>query len=152
MASILAQPLPPAVPDKWGQLVEVTEGAMAPNQAEWPVHFPSDCPDGTTNDTNGAVFRFINGGPKDFLSWLELNVGSGSDCRRAALSCFVTLQEAEDIRDVSPIHGSDQIAQADLTPIQGKIKQTGNNPGHHSLWLRTQHHQACRTLFGNIVS
>jgi hypothetical protein len=124
---------------------------MAPSKGEWPAHFPPNCPDNTANPTQSAVFRFVEECPEDWVSWLELGRGAGSDCRRAALSCFISLQAAEDVRRVSPIHASKKIAKSDLTPAHRKIKQTGKDPEHHSLWLRTQYHAVCQTLF-QIVS
>jgi hypothetical protein len=116
---------------------------------EWPAHFPADCPPAAAVAPEGAVYRLVRNdspAPDDMRSWLELGMGKGRDCQRAALSCAVTQQHLEEVRRASPLRRNDRIARAMLASEHGKLAQTGG-PGHCSLWLRRAFHADAHRLF-----
>ena len=108
-------------------------------ELEWPAHFPDGCPASCkSEDTNGVVYRLLREprNPADTRSWLEKGQPSSySDCERAALSCCRTLEDIVELRKANGHFRKRKIASVELTPVHGKIAQTGS-PGHHSLWLR----------------
>lgn len=116
---------------------------------EWPEHFPQACPPADAIDAGGDVYRFVRNeppAPEDMRSWLELGLGKGRDCHRAALSCSLTREHLEEVRLASPRRRSDRIARASLGPEHGEIAQTGA-AGHFSLWLRRRFHAEAHRLF-----
>ena len=119
-----------------------------PPPPEWPAHFPENCPDADTPDTDGLVFRIVRGNDaRDWKCHIELGLEEEAPlCQRAALSCFRTL---EDVREWQAAHSwlrQRRVARAELDARHGKIAETGGG-GHHSLWLRTQYLALCLTLF-----
>ena len=124
--------------------------ALGSSPPEWPAHFPPGCPAEDTPDVNGPVFHLVRGAPEDWLSHLERGIESTNpevtDCQRAALSCYLTIEDIREFREAIPRFRGRGIARADLEPRHGKIRETGNE-GHHSLWLRAQYHQDCPSLF-----
>jgi hypothetical protein len=119
---------------------------------EWPIHFPStNCPDAQALPTDGPVFHFVRGDRTDFKSAMENGrFKNHPPCERAALSCFVRLEDAVQTKEnLTALFGDHWIAQANLSPKHGKIKSTptGTNRGHPSLWLRMQYIAVCRQLF-----
>lgn len=121
----------------------------ATNDAEWPPHFPRGCPPEGAVATGGDVYRFVRNDrptPDDMRSWLELGLGKGRDCQRAALSCSVTREHLEEVRRAAPRRRTDRIARATLGPEHGRLAQTGSG-AHHSLWLRRRFHPEAHRLF-----
>lgn len=118
---------------------------------EWPLHFPiNNCPDPDAVDANGMVFHFVRGDDTDFKSATEKQVRpTAPPCRRAALSCYVKLEDAVQAKaNLKALFGEHKIAVANLRSEHGKIKATPSpSPGHHSLWLRMRYLLTCRTLF-----
>ena len=118
---------------------------------EWPAHFPVNCPPGDCPATNGPVFRFSTGNDaEDWDSWLERDIGRGQKCRRASLSCFLSLEHAREVAALSNKFRDAKILRANLGPMDGKIKQTGRDPLHNSLWLRLLAHERRRQLFREV--
>lgn len=112
---------------------------------------PEDCPPDDAQAAVGRIFRFVRRSPPcrdDMRSWAEegRSPGQGSECQRCALSVLVDEQDVAKARSLIPLFRKLSVAVAEFTPDQGKIKQTGNNEWHHSLWLSesvelTVHHQ-----------
>lgn len=120
--------------------------APPPPPPEWPAHFPDGCPDPKYPETNGTVFRLIRNDPDDYKTQAELNGYVDADpCRRRALSVYNARAHAEYYLKVYTRYSA--IAQADLRPAHGRIKRTGSNKGHCSLWLRTQFDRERAGLF-----
>lgn len=118
-----------------------------PPGGEWPEHFPPDCPDPESADTDGEVFRLAKG-PADWLSAAERGAYRNKpECSRASLSCFLTLDDVREHRRIMTKFSDHGIVCARLEPVHGKIEQSGPNPGHHSLWLRAMHLAAHDNLF-----
>lgn len=114
-------------------------------KSEWPLHFPPNCPGRDTLPTGGSVFRLLKGTDEDWKSALELDrYKQHPACQRAALSCYIALDEArQGLRIMRRFHA---IARAELASQHGRIKQTGQ-AWHHSLWLRKVHLDAHSSLF-----
>lgn len=125
-------------------------GTTAPGASQWPSHFPACCPPADADDLGGPVFLLVATDPPtapDLESAKERDTFKGKDeCRRASLSCGVTLEYITELRDNSPRLKYHLIASARLTAADGKIKQVGS-PGHHSMWLRRASLQNGTTLF-----
>ncbi|MGE3166921.1 MAG: hypothetical protein AB7O52_18610 [Planctomycetota bacterium] len=70
-------------------------------------------------------------------SWAELgrNPGQGSDCQRCALSVLVDEDDVARAIKAVPLFRKWHVAVAEFVAGQGRIKQTGNNEWHHSLWI-----------------
>jgi len=118
-------------------------------EQEWPANYPPSCPPEDAAPTGGDVYRFVGNDPPkpdDMRSWLELGLGKGRDCQRAALSCSLTREHLEEVRRAVPTRRSDRIARATLSVEHGKLAQTGAL-GHHSLWLRHRFHSSIHRLF-----
>jgi hypothetical protein len=108
-----------------------------PPPPEWPEHFPEGCPDSNYPETNGAVFRLVRGDDGDYKTQYELGGFADQDeCRRKALSVYNARQHAEYALTVYTRYSG--IARADLITAHGRIKRTGQNRGHCSLWLRAE--------------
>lgn len=125
-------------------------GAMS-----WPKHFPPGCPSSSTPDIDREVFRLLLGTKvtaKEFQSHAE-RCAKGCDhcrdaplCQRVALSVRATsLEEAIAHLGVMPRYHA--IASAVLSPEHGKIKQTGNDDGHYSVWMSDAAHKDATSLF-----
>lgn len=117
---------------------------------EWPRHFPPGCPPTDAHDLAGLVLYLVGSSPptsEDFESAAERGAfPDAPDCHRAALSCGLTLDYITKLRDDVPRLRSKMIAQANLQPEHGKLKQTGK-PGHHSMWLRAAALSSAPALF-----
>ncbi len=103
---------------------------------------PEDCPPNDAGTALGRIFRFVQGEPvcrDDMRSWAELgrSPGHGSECQRCALSVLVDEADIEKARKVVPLFRKLKVAAAEFRPGQGRIKQTGNNEWHHSLWVES---------------
>lgn len=101
---------------------------------------PEGCPPDDAGAAVGAIFRFVKGsqpGRDDMRSWAEQGrgAGQGSECRRCALSVLVDENDVAKARKAVPLFRKWNVAVAEFVAGQGKIKQTGNNEWHHSLWV-----------------
>lgn len=125
-------------------------GTSASGVSLWPSHFPACCPPTDAHDLGGTVFLLVATDPPtalDFECAKERGTFKGKDeCRRASLSCGVTLEYITELRDSSPRLKCHLIASAKLSASDGKIKQVGS-PGHHSMWLRQASLQTGTALF-----
>lgn len=104
----------------------------------------SFCPDGCPPEDAGAaigrIFRFVPGSTPcrdDMRSWAERgrSPGQGSECQRCALSVLVDEGDIAKAQKAVPLFRKWKVAVAEFVPGHGKIKQTGNNEWHHSLWV-----------------
>jgi hypothetical protein len=121
----------------------------ATSEAEWPAHFPHGCPPEGATGTGGDIYRFVRHdppAPDDMRSWLELGLGKGRDCQRAALSCSITLEHLEEVRRAAPLRRTDRIARATLGAEHGKVAQTGS-AAHYSLWFWRRFHAEAHRFF-----
>lgn len=101
---------------------------------------PEGCPPNEADAALGRIFRFVkNSTPcrDDMRSWAEQgrSPGHGSECQRCALSVLVDAHDIEKARKAVPLFRRWKVAVAVFAPGQGRIKQTGNNEWHHSLWV-----------------
>lgn len=116
-------------------------------RSEWPTDWPAKCPGKRTKPTAGPVFRLINFNDDDWKNAKELDKYIGyPECERCSLSVLVTKKDALEKLRISRGRYVG-IARADLLPHHGRIKQTGRDKAHHSLWLRLVHLNACAKLF-----
>lgn len=123
---------------------------MASLSKEWPAHFPEDCPAHNTPEVDGAIFRFSTGSSDDWECAAELGRFTGlPECVRAGLSCYRNIEDLRKHAKVMPKFRDAKAATAQLLPKHGKILQTGK-VGHHTLWLRSQYHPECNSLFQEI--
>lgn len=101
---------------------------------------PEGCPPDDAGAAIGRIFRFVRGAQpcrEDMQSWAEQgrSPGQGSECMRCALSVLVDEDDVAKARKAIPLFRRLKVAVAEFVPGQGKIKQTGNNEWHHSLWV-----------------
>lgn len=118
--------------------------------SEWPEHFPTACPPSDAQDSSGSAFRFIAGASvtvDDMKSLLELNPEGGNACRRASLSCYRTLDDVRAVQAIVPRFRGKSVAELALQVAYGKMKQTGREARHHSLWLRQKFLVQAHSLF-----
>lgn len=116
----------------------------------WPPHFPDGCPPPDATDTSGTLYRFVKTDPPtdaDMASWLELGIGKGSNCKRAALSCYRSKRHLEQVRSTAPRRRFDKIAQIELASHHGKMKEDDGPDTHCSLWLYRKYLQDAPRLF-----
>lgn len=116
-----------------------------PPSQEW-AHLPDGCPDPAYPATNGPVFRLVRGQPDDY--WTQFESGGypeADECRRKSLSVYNARQHAEYALTIYTRYS--EITRADLTEEHGRIKRTGSNKGHCSLWLRMQFENDRAALF-----
>lgn len=95
---------------------------------------------------NQRVYRFVEGGERDWQSLAERKASLADDCRAASLSCLVSKEDAEEAKALFERFKDAKIVAADLRPEHGRIKQTGRPP-HHSLWLTREALATCSELF-----
>ena len=110
----------------------------------FPDHFPEGCPPNQTPDADGDVFRFVIGesidNEADFRTHHEMKSAlTASQCRRRTLSVFRDLSYAE--VKLAHINGNfperfkfRSIAKGTLSPSDGKLAQSGADPGHYEWW------------------
>ena len=101
---------------------------------------PEECPPDDAGAAIGRIFRFVQGSPPsrdDMRSWAEQgrSPGQGSACQRCALSVLVDENDVAKARKAVPLFRRWKVAVAEFVAGQGKLKQTGNNEWHHSLWV-----------------
>lgn len=134
------------LPRKWHDPVHMGKSEKKPGPCGevWPPHFPKGCPRADARPVDEEVFRFDDGTGTDWLSYLER--GKARGCRAASLSCFVSLEEIQEVQAVQERLALSTVVSARLRPADGVIKQTGA-PAHHSLWLRRAAHQAAAETF-----
>lgn len=101
---------------------------------------PEGCPPDDAGAAFGRIFRFVQGSQPcrdDMRSWAEQgrSPGQGSECQRCALSVLVHEDDVAKARKAVPLFRKWKVAVAEFVAGQGKIKQTGNNEWHHSLWV-----------------
>jgi hypothetical protein len=101
---------------------------------------PEGCPPAEAGTAIGTIFRFVQSSPpcrNDMQSWAAQgrNPGQGTDCQRCALSVLVHEGDVAKARKAIPLFRKWKVAVAEFVPGQAKIKQTGNNEWHHSLWV-----------------
>jgi hypothetical protein len=152
----------------WGALANVVvypvasrrmvDSATPTDVPEWPAHIASvqGCPLPDAAPVDGPIFRRIAGASDDWKSYRELrkigkNAPAAKHCQSAALSCYRDLNALKQILAVHEAWATQQIVVAHLRPEHGVIKQTGNDPNHHSLWLRSAHHKNCADLFVEVT-
>jgi hypothetical protein len=120
-------------------------------EPEWPRHISGirDCPLRDAVPVNGLVFRRLEGRPEDWQSYHEQGklVSNAKKCQSTSLSCYADLSALRKIMAVHEEWATQTVVQARLSAEHGVIKQTGNDPNHHSLWLRYRHHATCAKLF-----
>ncbi len=107
---------------------------------EWPDFYPDDCPPSDANDLDGVVYRLVKSNPPteaDARSHLELGASpKAPPCQRSGLSCALDREYLEDVRRAVPYRRKNRIARGEFHSEHGKIKQTGPDRGHHTMWLR----------------
>lgn len=113
---------------------------------------PEDCPPRDAGAALGRIFRFVQGEPPgrdDMRSWAELgrSAGQGSECQCCALSVLVDEADIAKARKVVPLFRKRKVAVAEFAPGQGRIKQTGNNEWHHSLWVEVSIEESVHQQF-----
>ena len=118
-------------------------------EPEWPRHIAlvPNCPLKDAVPVKGRIFRRLDGTPDEWLSYKEQNkkFSPAKLCQATSLSCYTDLIA---LREMLAVHESwSQVVAADLSEEHGVIKQTGNNPDHHSLWLRNKYHSTCKQMF-----
>ncbi len=103
-------------------------------------HCPEACPPADAGLAVGKIIRFVKSSPPnrdDMKSWDELGrqPGQGDACQRCGLSVLVDESDVAKARALVPIFRKRKVAVAEFRSGQAKLKQTGNNEWHHSLWL-----------------
>jgi hypothetical protein len=118
---------------------------------EWPAHFPDKCPPTDALDLNHNVFLLVATDPPtgaDTQCAIDRrSFKQKPACLRASISCRLTASDAEELRRAIPRLRSFLISSAALEPRHGKIKQTGDDPAHYSMWLRASVLPSAHTLF-----
>jgi len=108
------------------------QGEPAPAQLEsrWPGHFPKvACPPADARALSDSVYRIAD----TWESFLEQERAKG--CRAASLSCYLALEDALAARALHDYWNDVPVVCATLSTEHGVIKQTGQSPKHHSVWL-----------------
>jgi hypothetical protein len=105
-------------------------------------HLPNDCPPEDAKGTIGVVYRMIDGDTpesKDFLSFRELNPTKSypSDCIASGLSVYTQPEGIRQLRSRVPRFRKMKVAQGNLQPEHGKMKNTPSNLhlSHHTWWI-----------------
>ena len=105
---------------------------------KFPTNWPANCPDATTPDAGGGVFRIVKDdpvSPEDMQSHFESNKLPKADpCLRCGLSVFRDLEDALNQQKLLPKLGN-RIAEAILNAVHGKACLTkGQQPTHTTWW------------------
>lgn len=113
---------------------------------------PEECPPHDAGAALGRIFRFVQGSTPcrdDMRSWAELgrNPSQGPECERCALSVLVDENDVSKAQKAVPLFRKRKVAVAEFVPGHGKIKQTGNNEWHHSLWVEESIEAVVHELF-----
>lgn len=103
-------------------------------------HCPEACPPADAGLAIGKIIRFVKSTPpnrEDMKTWAELgrHPGQGDACQRCGLSVLVDESDVAKARAVVPFFRKLKVAVAEFRSGQAKLKQTGHNEWHHSLWL-----------------
>lgn len=123
--------------------------------SSWPTDFPNGCPERVgARPVEGEVYHLIfpsnhKRAGENFQSSLQRGVPEHAHedpCIRAALSCYRTLRDIQQVKTSVPRFANRLITRAVLTPDHGQIKQT-LTPPHHSLWLTARYANTCESLF-----
>ncbi|MGE3456922.1 MAG: hypothetical protein AB7O24_17560 [Kofleriaceae bacterium] len=104
-----------------------------------PEHCPEDCPPADADMAIGKIIRFVRNAPptrEDMKDCVELGTKlDAPPCLRCALSVLVDETDVSKARALIPYFRKLKVAVAEFRAGQAKLKQTGNNEWHHSLWL-----------------
>lgn len=122
----------------------------------FPADWPEDCPPHGTPATGGDYFRVVRTDPPtpdDFLSHRELGkLPKAPPCRRAGLSTFRALDDAEHMALLFPVLG-DHVARGTLDAEYGVAMLTpGQRPSHTTVWPYTQTQRTAPFRFVTRVS
>lgn len=111
---------------------------------EWPEFYPTQCPPEDAAPAVGHYFRLVDDAPpsdEDAMSHLELkclglkykNRNFADDCIASGFSMLDDAEAADRTRKSVGALRRKKIAKVDVTG-PGVVKQTGNNPNHHTWW------------------
>jgi hypothetical protein len=111
----------------------------------------SNCPPVDANPPSDNLYVFVKNNPptsNDFLTAHEKGIHLDADpCLRRALSCGVSVNYLDSILNLFPIKRGWKKAIGQALSDDGKIKQTGANSFHHSLWLEEESKKNFHTRF-----
>ena len=118
---------------------------------------PELCPPSDASPAVGIIFRFVRTSPVspgDMRSWEDegRSPGVGDPCMRCALSVLVDWNDVQQARATIPVFRKRKVASATLSGVHGRVKQTGNNAWHHSLWVERECASSIHCLFGVVES
>lgn len=100
------------------------------------LKLPDGCPKVDAREFEGTAYRVIRSDPPtedDMLTYLELNLLPNADaCKRASISLFSTLDQAQHRLEISP-HLGVFVASVALTAAHGKVGKPSSS-GHIDWW------------------
>lgn len=113
----------------------------------WPKDMPANCPFDNAEEASHTMYRLVKKDPhdvNDFMRWIDENPqmkkrvkkSKREWCKSHASSFFSTQEKAKEKTMLYPQMKKKYkaIAEGYLSPNDGVISQTGNNPYHFSFW------------------
>lgn len=111
----------------------------------WPEYYPAQCPPEDSHPAAGVFYRLVDELPPadvDAKSHLELKLEGhkrfktrkfSDDCMASGLSVFAEFESAVAKKELIPALRDKKVAKGDISG-PGKVKRTGEDPGHHTWW------------------
>lgn len=107
------------------------------NGPVFDLNLPPSCPPDAAFARDQKAFRVVRQdppGPNDLLTHQELGTAHNADpCRRAAISVYLTYEQAIHRLELSP-HLGQHVAAVDLTAAHGPISPPQPHSGHMDWW------------------
>ncbi len=119
---------------------------------DWSAHgFPDKCPPEDAKEYNGFIYIYVKHNPpidKDFRSAYDKGRHINSDsCQRKSISCGIDKSFLDSIATLFPARRGYKKATGKIGYNDGVIKQTGNQPLHHSFWIAPEKRKNFNELF-----
>lgn len=117
------------------------------NNYLWPADLPEGCPPEDAKPGSGWFFRFVNKNPvtaKDFIRPIDRPNADYADDERCSASALSLFADADDVtlaQKLVPGFKKRKVAQGELTPRMGVIKNTPMNvdgtrfTSHYDWWV-----------------
>jgi hypothetical protein len=114
----------------------------------WPADLPEGCPPEDAVPAQGSFYRFVNSATvkaKDFVRAIDrpnANYPPEEQCEASAISLFADPADVSLAKKLVPAFKSKKVAQGDLQPHMGVIKNTPMTlpdgtlfESHHDWWV-----------------
>ncbi len=119
---------------------------------DWSAHgFPDNCPPEDAKPYKGLIYIFVKHNPpldEDFQTAYDKGRYPDCDsCQRRSISCGVDKSYLDSITTLFPARKGWKKATGKIEYNDGVIKQTGNQPLHHSFWIVPEKRKNFNELF-----